>query len=310
MKEYEFKEYELDLKNLECTMCNYFENLIFLKAKLKKYLKKRYKSNLIIKIKIEIILSKNAVILNKLLAIEKLTDAEIKNIAKKLIKKEFKKGKKMRNIFSFYFKNKFYYTHMKDLLQNKYKLKYVNNIKAFEKDYKKIYEQVNKNNKDKKDKQQVYVLNVKVNNNINNIFFMLMFLAYIANKHNIKDFALFVNVNNTELKEALQKLFRIIFYYKNKKIDENAKNANVNNNKDLIFLQTTIKQKDTEIKEILKKFNINFNQIKITKKSLVKVFYKKLINYIDKQNEELEDFEEATKQKVKEIKIDKKELKW
>ena len=93
MKEYEFKEYELDLKDLECTMCNYYENLIFLKAKLKTYLKKRYKSNLIIKIKIEIILSKNAVILDELLKIEKLTDAEIKNIAKKLIIKEFK-GKK------------------------------------------------------------------------------------------------------------------------------------------------------------------------------------------------------------------------
>ena len=207
--------------------------------------------------------------------------------------------KRLRNTFTFYFKNKYYYLQLQELLVNKYKLKYVNNIKAFINDYNKIYKQVNKNNK--KDKKSIYVLNVKTNNNINNIFFMLMLLSYITNKHNIKDFAFFINLYNKNLKDDLQKLFSIIYYYKNKKIDENAKNANINNNKDLIFLQTKIKQKDKEIKEILKKYKVNLKKIVITKKSYVNVFYKKLIKYLEMQKElekkELQDFEEVINNK-------------
>ncbi len=202
---------------------------------------------------------------------------------------------RLRNTFSFYFKDKYYYEKFKKVLIEKWNLKYVNDIKAFQKDYEKIYNELNKNIENKADKKSLYVLNVKTDNNINNIFFMLMLLAFIANKHNIKEFKLEINFYDKALKEALQKLFQIIFYYKNKEIDENAKNANINNNKDLIFLQIKIKQKDEEIKKILKKFNINFNEIKIKKNGYIKLFYKKLNEYLKAEKQELQDFDEVTK---------------
>ncbi len=64
----------------------YFDNYIFLKAKLKKLLKNRYRSNLIIRTKAELILMKNKKWLYKKLNVNSLNDEELARIAKYLIK--------------------------------------------------------------------------------------------------------------------------------------------------------------------------------------------------------------------------------